>query len=66
MRVVCMWHLFANRELIIRLLFCRAVKPMNVTMSPHSTLQRAFARIDKKRVQLSDNQLVEDHLGDKV
>ena len=38
----------------------------NVTMSPHSTLQRAFARIDKKRVQLSDNQLVEDHLGDKV
>lgn len=27
--------------------------------------KRAFARIGKKRVQLSDNQLVEDQLGDK-
>lgn len=27
--------------------------------------KRAFARVDKKRIQLSDNQLVEDHLGDK-
>ena len=44
------------------ILLSQSKKPI----APHPTPQRAFARVDKKRVQLSDNQLVEDHLGDKV